>query len=1033
MRFSGFPFVIAAALLVVGCQAGSKKSGGNLFDAGSYADAENAYKQELIDQKRTFGSDHAVVAATLNNLAQLYDTQGRYGEAENYHKQALAIREKNNGPESPVVAQSVASLASLYDKQGRHDEAAPLHDRALTIREAALGPGHPAVADSLDALARHFSDQGRYDEAEPLQRRSLKIIENAPEPDDAEIATSLNNLAQLLIKQGRYQEVEALHSRALAIRKKAFGTEHPVYAQSLASLAFLLDDQGRYSEAESLHRQALEVWEKSLGFDHPNVAASLNNLAYVFVNQGRYGEAEPFFLRALDIWEKSFGPDHPNVAGGLNNLAWVDERQGRYEMAERRHKRALKIRLQSLGPDHPDVAGSYNNLAKLYASQGRFDDAGPLYEKSLAIRSQVFGPDHPLVASTLLSMAQQQAERGRPADAKPLNAKALAIYEGAFGGNHPNVAKSLNALAAVNLELGELDQGLDNIRRATAIYQQRSLSGSGNKTTGTQEERRNVSHIFQQHVKIASAAMIDNPQLKKTLLPESFNVSQLAHSNVTGAAMSNMAARFTTGNDELALIVRDHQDTLDKWRNQNDTLVDVANKPANKRDRQFEARLKETIGLLGEKLDALNGVLNERFPEYAELSSPRPISLSEISALLGPDEALMTYLASAKSTFLWVVRKDRADIFNLDISRQQLDEEVAALRKGLDPTGLTSLANIPTFDTVAASNLYQNTLAPAEEILAGVRHLFIVPDGALQSLPFGVLVTGAPQSAPTDFTGYRDVAWLADKYAMTTLPSVSSLRALRLFAKVASAQKPFGGIGDPLLKGHPSESRGVQMASMFTSRGIADVEAVRTKLAPLPDTADELEAMAKILGGNESDIFLRERATETMVKALPLSDYKVLAFATHGLVAGDLKGLAEPALVLTPPQTGTLQDDGLLTASEVATLKLNADLVVLSACNTASADGSPNADALSGLAKAFFYAGSRSMLVSHWPVGSDAAVNLTTKMLKEVAGASDVGRAEGLRRSMLSLMQTPDKPYYAHPMFWAPFVVVGEGGVYGGS
>ena len=116
-----------------------------------------------------------------------------------------------------------------------------------------------------------------------------------------------------------------------------------------------------------------------------------------------------------------------------------------------------------------------------------------------------------------------------------------------------------------------------------------------------------------------------------------------------------------------------------------------------------------------------------------------------------------------------------------------------------------------------------------------------------------------------------------------------------------------------------------------------------------------------------------------------------------------------------------------MTASEVATLKLNSDLVILSACNTAASDGTPNADALSGLAKAFFYAGSRSLLVSHWPVQSDAAVKLTTRMLKEIANDNKVGRSEALRRSMIALMASPK---FAHPAYWAPFVVVGEGGTY---
>ncbi len=143
-----------------------------------------------------------------------------------------------------------------------------------------------------------------------------------------------------------------------------------------------------------------------------------------------------------------------------------------------------------------------------------------------------------------------------------------------------------------------------------------------------------------------------------------------------------------------------------------------------------------------------------------------------------------------------------------------------------------------------------------------------------------------------------------------------------------------------------------------------------------------------------------------------------------------MKGNVEPALVLTPPRVGSTEDDGLLTASEVAKLRLNADLVILSACNTAAADGRPGAEGLSGLAKAFFYAGSRALLVSHWPVFSDATVKLTTGMLERMKAEPEGGLAEALRHSILSLMEDSEKPHYAHPMFWAPFVVVGEGGTY---
>ena len=196
----------------------------------------------------------------------------------------------------------------------------------------------------------------------------------------------------------------------------------------------------------------------------------------------------------------------------------------------------------------------------------------------------------------------------------------------------------------------------------------------------------------------------------------------------------------------------------------------------------------------------------------------------------------------------------------------------------------------------------------------------------------------------------------------------------------------------------------------------------------VPDTAIELRALGGSLQADDASLFLRERATETLVRSEDLSRYRVLAFATHGLVAGELKGVAEPALVFTPPETGSEDDDGLLTASEIATLKLDADWVILSACNTAAADGTPGAEGLSGLAKAFFYAGARALLVSHWSVNSEAAVAITTGMLGEMASDSNVGRAEALRRSMLAMLANEKNDYFAHPMFWAPFVVVGEGG-----
>jgi CHAT domain-containing protein len=225
--------------------------------------------------------------------------------------------------------------------------------------------------------------------------------------------------------------------------------------------------------------------------------------------------------------------------------------------------------------------------------------------------------------------------------------------------------------------------------------------------------------------------------------------------------------------------------------------------------------------------------------------------------------------------------------------------------------------------------------------------------------------------------------------------------------------------------------------------GFADVEALRRQ-PPLPETTDELCTVARLLGAPEKAVQLGTAATERRIKALSangvLREVRFVHFATHGLLAAETRQVtqarAEPALLLTPPAQPSEEDDGLLTASEIAQLKLDADWVILSACNTAaSGDIVPgvdpelapglNAEVLSGLARAFFYAGSRALLASHWYVDSEATVALVTGAFAELKGDPGIGRAEALRRAMLALVARGGRN--AHPSTWAPFVVVGEG------
>jgi CHAT domain-containing protein len=287
---------------------------------------------------------------------------------------------------------------------------------------------------------------------------------------------------------------------------------------------------------------------------------------------------------------------------------------------------------------------------------------------------------------------------------------------------------------------------------------------------------------------------------------------------------------------------------------------------------------------------------------------------------------------------------------------------------------------------------------------------------------------------PKRLSEYRNAAWLVKRHAVTVLPSVASLRALRSLPRTEQGVKPMIGFGDPIFSPNPpatGKERGALRApepayTAFWRGAQINRTALGNALLPLPDTALELKAVAEKLGVPMSDIHLGADASETTLKKARLTDFRIVYFATHGLVAGDVKGLAEPALVLTIPQVPTELDDGLLTASKIATeLKLNADWAVLSACNTMAGD-KPGAEALSGLARAFFYAGARALLVSHWSADSESAARLAIATFDFMSTAR-VGRAEALRHAMLEFMNNDSKPLNAYPAYWAPFVVVGEG------
>jgi len=265
--------------------------------------------------------------------------------------------------------------------------------------------------------------------------------------------------------------------------------------------------------------------------------------------------------------------------------------------------------------------------------------------------------------------------------------------------------------------------------------------------------------------------------------------------------------------------------------------------------------------------------------------------------------------------------------------------------------------------------------------------------------------------------------------AISQIPSVQAFVQLRRAAAAPSAPEPFIGFGNPTFRGAAASATESGMTTLLKDcrQGGPMPSALIRALPPLPETADELIRVAGIMGAGRDDILLGAAATEADVRARPLQRYRVVYFATHGLLPGELNCQSEPGLALSPPEgeARSTTDDGVLEASEIAELKLAANLVVLSACNTASEPGQFGGEALSGLADAFFYAGARAVLASHWQVPSVETVELMSGLFRRLGPALSNGVAESLRQSELALIA---RPATAHPFYWAAFTLIGDGG-----
>jgi CHAT domain-containing protein/tetratricopeptide (TPR) repeat protein len=1033
---------------------------GLLVMAGEHGEAQPLYRATLERAVPLLGEQHPLVVGARNGLAFSLLRSGEAAAAEPVFRSVLAALDAGAGQGIDPVG-VMDGLARSLLAQARTEEAEALFQQLLETREATLGLESPDLVPLLKSVAEALSEHGAAAASEPYLRRVLAIHEKTLGPDDPTTSVSLNNLALLLQDLGNYAEAETAFRRALAIDISALDPLDTDLALAHGNLAGLLRETGRYPEAEQHYRQALAIREAALGPDDPVTATGLNDLGLLLWEAGNHAAAAPLHRRALAIREAAFGPDHDLVAQSVGNLGLVLGSMDAHDEAAAMHRRALGILRETLGPEHPDTSKAMNNLAFAVEAMGGYDEAVALFSEALAIDEKTSGAVHPNTAIALMNLADTLARRGdffSLEETRKLQERALSIRETLFGDLHPDTFRSLDGLAVTLVSLGRFHDAQPYLNRAvTAASAPQNRSGI-----------RAADYVF-------SAAAANAIRLGGGEAERAFAMAQWPLGGEASAALGATAARLAAGEPALAGLVRQRQDLETRHREAMDAVLAAHGAG----DGAAALSLNREAERIGREIDEADATLEERFPRFASLSGGEPIAAGEVADLLQPGEALVLVVPGHERTSgqavpgtIHVVRWDGTVDSTLLESGYGLQRDAVALRCMVDgkageqcaqigtrssaaatgpdrgAVGLKRNADPAGFDLRLANSLHDRIFGTVSRSLAGVTHLIVVNGSdELAGLPFQLLVTRRPDPTLAGAEALRQAAWLVRDRAVSTLPSVASLRALRALASDAPrGTKGFLGVGDPVI-GRGGEMACADMADTIevaalpadvvtdgnlmrsaSDTPIADVDAVRA-LTRLPDTRCELERIARSIG--DGDLLLGNDATEARVKAMDeagaLQDFRVISFATHGLTAGSIGG-SEPALVLTPPDEGTTTDDGLLTASEIAALRLNADWVILSACDTASGQ-KPGGENLSGLARAFFYAGSRTLLVSHWPVVSSAAVRITTGTLDRLRDDSLAGRAEAMRQATLAILDDPSSSLLElDPRYWAPFSLVGEGG-----
>jgi CHAT domain-containing protein len=876
---------------------------------------------------------------------------------------------------------------------------------------------------------------------------------------------NLTLLGDLNSAQEAVKDVDRLIGRMRGFRSWPDWSYHWTYqAEQAKGNYFML--AGKPQEAELNFVRALNAMNTRIKYNNqvgndPNAkinqkeqmlsfkAYCLATVGISLQSQRKLVEAEYYLRESLKIYLSLGGKNSSRVARAVARLSQVVTEQGRFEEGNILAQYSLKSNLESgLTDKSLAVIQSKKAVASTLVNVEKYSEALNYFSSiRTTIQSDEFLKKH--FGSGSIGDLDEVIALIFTKNYTKAETLAQSIFEtekNKVGPTHPRTVLAQGFYAVTLNEQKKSEEAKKNFKTSIPILIEQVRNDS-ETTNISQKAQRRFALIAESYMELLFAEAKLNKSLENNLASEAFLLADLARGSSVQKALSQSTARSSSKDKRLLELARTEQDLQRRINSLNELLLNISQAGASA---SSQDKIRNDISNLRAERNSVKKDIESRYPEYFDLVEPKPITIERTAKILNANEVLITWYFGERQSFIWAIHQSGLSNFStLSVTKKDIAKDVNTLRKALDP-GVGSVDEIPAFDVVLSNKLYNQIIKPIEQSLTGKNLLISVPHESLGQLPISVLLTekiNQPPKGSSALKDYQNAPWLIRKIAISQLPSVNALASLRGVKTEKNNNQSFIAFADPYFSKAQATAatKKIEVTQAVNTRGkplnlrsapkTSKVSSAELALLPaLPDTSIEVNEIAKVLNAKPEDIFLNQHASVKKVLETDFSKKSIVMFSTHGLVPGELNGLTQPALALSSPEvTGEKDSDGLLTMDKILELKLNADWVVLSACNTASSDSS--SEAVSGLGRAFFYAGARALLVSNWPVDTVSSRDLMVDLFKRQNNQEKIAKPEALKQAMLNIADKGAARiegtnivsyFYSHPLFWAPFVIVGD-------